>query len=508
MWIKLLFSILTSLLWMPTPQPEPVLLNVNGKNISRAEFEYRLNKDKKQHLKGKELKAYLDNYVLEQIKVSAAEQAGLDTMPALRNLLTNYRKQLIGQYVTDGKSAEDKARAVYDNQKLQRGAGEVQITQIFLPLSQNASSRTIEASKQKMDSIYGALQNNPRLFGTLAKRYSAAKDTVWVSSLDCTENVERKAFALTVNQFSEPFYSPQGIHIIKVTGRRDIASFEEMLPVLMRNVNSDNFNNKIDSSIIDRLKQQLGYTPSDEGIKELKRYGETTKTLFTLGGKTYNGIDFKRFAEVHPMEVSAQLDAFISKSVLDQESKRVTGEHPELQMRLKVYRDELLAKAEDQVSQTSPDSVALQNFFEKNESDYRWATPRYNGILLECCDKKTGKKVKKLLKKQPQEEWAKLIAPFNKEKESVRFKQGLFKVGDDAAVDALAFGGPDYTPAAGFPYVLVLGKKQKAPTDYRDAKDRVIADYQNYMQREWLAHLKTNTKVEISEEVLKTVNNH
>src|SRR5574344_1196985 len=123
MFYNLFFTIFTYLFLMPTPQAEPVLFNVNGKNISRNEFEYLLNKENKKTLKGKELKTYIDEYVLEQIKVSAAEQAGLDTLPALRNSLANYRKRLISQYITDGKSDEDKMRELYASRKLQRGAG-------------------------------------------------------------------------------------------------------------------------------------------------------------------------------------------------------------------------------------------------------------------------------------------------------------------------------------------------------------------------------------------------
>jgi peptidyl-prolyl cis-trans isomerase SurA len=151
--------------------------------------------------------------------------------------------------------------------------------------------------------------------------------------------------------------------------------------------------------------------------------------------------------------------------------------------------------------------VALQNFFLKNQLSYRWSTPRFNGALFECVDKKTGKKIKKILKKESQEDWAKLIEPFNKTTERIKLTQGIFKVGDNANVDALAFGGPRAT-ATKLPYTFVLGKKQKSPNDYKEVREKVQDDYQKYMKQEWIDHLKTTTKVEISEEVLKTVNNH
>lgn len=508
MFYSLLFYIIGAIYLMPTPQVEPVLMNINGKAISKSQFEYRLNRDNKQHLNGKELKTYLDDYVLEQIKVNAAEQAGLDTLPVLRNLLSNYRKRLIGQYINDNKSDRERARILYNDKKRNTGNGEVQITQIFQPLSQTASSRTIEAAKLHMDSIYSAIQKNPHLFGEMTKRFSAKKDTTWITSLDCPEVIEKRIYSLSANQFSEPFYSPAGIYIIKVLAKRDIAPFEEMLPTLIKELNSKDTDNSVSTSTLDRLKQEMGFSSNEEAIKELRRDGETNSTLFTLDGKQYTGQDFKRFAENRPMEISSQIESFINKSILDRESKKIADKHPELQLQLKLFRDGLLAKEEDKIAATAPDSTALQNFFIKNQSEYKWAVPRFNGALIECCNKKVGKKVKKLLKKQPQEEWANLIAPFNKDKECVVMTMGLFKVGDNAFVDALAFGGPDYTPNAGYPYAIIVGKKQKAPTDYRDVKDKVYTDYKQYMEQEWIAHLKATTKVEISEEVLKTVNNH
>lgn len=508
MLFSLLFSLMTSLFCPPTPEAEPILVHLNGRTISRTEFEYRLNKDHKQTLKGKELKTYLEGYVLEQIKVSAAEQAGLDTLPAVRNLLANYRKQLIGQYITDGQSDEDKAKELYDIKKQQKGTGEVQVVQIFQPLAQMASSQVIKTTKLRLDSIYSALQRNPKLFGEMIKRFSAKKDTMWIASLDCPEIIERHAFGMNINEFSEPFYSPAGIHIIKVIGKRDIAPYEQVLPDLIKQINNNKKKSEATNGpIIERLKREMNYAANDEAMSEIRRYGDTAKTLFTLDGKAYTGQNFKRFADAHPMETSAQLDAFLAKSLFDREILKISCSHPELELQLKFYRDELLSKEEDRIATTAPDSVALQNFFLKNQLSYRWSTPRFNGALFECVDKKTGKKIKKILKKESQEDWAKLIEPFNKTTERIKLTQGIFKVGDNANVDALAFGGPRAT-ATKLPYTFVLGKKQKSPNDYKEVREKVQDDYQKYMKQEWIDHLKTTTKVEISEEVLKTVNNH
>jgi peptidyl-prolyl cis-trans isomerase SurA len=506
--VYILFS-----LWpvLPTPQSDPILMNVNGRSILRSEFEYKMNADNMNNLKGKSLKTYVDRYVLDQLKISAALSAGLDTTQTFRSMVGAYRKQLVRAYLSDGKTDEEKAKALYDKLHFQVGAGEVRIVQIYMPLKQNALLRDVEATRQKMDSIYSALYAKPELFGAMMRRYSARTDTMWIASLDCPEEIERAAFALSPNKFSPPFESADGIHIIKAVERRSLPPFEEMKPLLLRKLEgNDNSDNEV-RQIVDRMKNELGYTPNDEALEELRRTGSTDKTLFTIGGKTYTSTDFQRFATAHPMEKTAQVENFINKSILDCGSRKLASRYPEIQLKMKLYSDNLLVREENRISSfTHIDSLSLRDYFAQNKSDYSWPSPRFRGAVIYGINKKMGKKARKALKKLPYEEWATYIASnYNQKQETVRLQQGLFAEGDNAAIDNLEFGSSrDFEPQMGFPYIATVGKKVKAPDDYREVIDKVTTDYRNHLQSEWMERLKATGKVEISEEVLKTVNNH
>ena len=50
-------------------------------------------------------------------------------------------------------------------------------------------------------------------------------------------------------------------------------------------------------------------------------------------------------------------------------------------------------------------------------------------------------------------------------------------------VDDLVFKGKDAAPMVSFPFTAVLGKKVKAPDDYREVKDRVVTDYRNCLEK-------------------------
>ena len=124
------------------------------------------------------------------------------------------------------------------------------------------------------------------------------------------------------------------------------------------------------------------------------------------------------------------------------------------------------------------------------------------------------KAVKKSLKGVPFEQWAEVLrTTFNPDSIiRIRVEKGLFKPGDNGTIDRMVFKiqNPKTDAAnADYPIDAVYGKKlKKYPDDYTDVRAQVVADYQNYLEKEWIASLRRRYPVEINQEVLKTVNQH
>lgn len=55
---------------------------------------------------------------------------------------------------------------------------------------------------------------------------------------------------------------------------------------------------------------------------------------------------------------------------------------------------------------------------------------------------------------------------------------------------------------------LISGKVLKAPKEYEDVRGLVLADYQEQLEKDWIADLRKRYPVEVDESVLKTVNKH
>ena len=115
------------------------------------------------------------------------------------------------------------------------------------------------------------------------------------------------------------------------------------------------------------------------------------------------------------------------------------------------------------------------------------------------------------MKKLPEEEWKDAIRlTFNTPASpaTIRIEQGTFAEGDNVFVDKLVFKKGDFEPLKSYPFTVVLGEKKKGPESYHDIIPQLIRDYQNHLDALWTERLRASAKVEINQEVLKTVNNH
>lgn len=474
-------------------QQDSVVMMVNGKPISRAAFIYKLRQDSLTNLRGKALKVYAYKYAIEQLKVCAAEKAGLDTLSAFRGELTNYRYSLVRDYLTEQLSS------VKGNNK-ESGYAKAKvpvIIQIYRHLLQNSTSRKIEQEKQRMDSLYNVLRQKPELFSHFVSLWSDNRDTMRVASMDYPEEFEKYISTLSKDHFTEPFFTSEGIHMVKLIGYDEICNNKKV------NISIDTIVN-----FTEKLKRELNYIPVPEALQELKMTGETNKTLFYIERKPYKMELFKKFAKIYPMEINRQIDKFILKSILDFETKKLEYKYPDFSLRINNFRDDLLVQEENKILVPVNDSLALNAYFEAHKSDYSWDNPRYKGIVLHCVDKKTSRKAKKLIKKEALEKWGEILKKqFNIPSKEIYYEEGVFAEGDNSAVDDFIFKRNKYTPPSGFPTTVLIGEKCKSPDDYRCVLNKLLVDYRNSSERQMEEHLRSLGKVEINEEVLKTVNN-
>ena len=92
------------------------------------------------------------------------------------------------------------------------------------------------------------------------------------------------------------------------------------------------------------------------------------------------------------------------------------------------------------------------------------------------------------------------------------FKKGEIPVGaviviDNKVIDNQIFKTKEkYIPSAEYPFAFVVGKMLKnKPEDYTDVRGLVTADYQDYLEHQWIEALRAKYPVKVDQNVLKTV---
>ena len=158
------------------------------------------------------------------------------------------------------------------------------------------------------------------------------------------------------------------------------------------------------------------------------------------------------------------------------------------------------------------DDAGLAAYFKKNKKRYYWDEPRYKGMVYHVKQNEDVEAVKNCVKDVPFDEWAeKLRVTFNNDSVlRIRVEKGIFKAGDNAFIDKMVFKKDTVvTPVKNFPIDAVYGKiLKRKPESYEDVRGLVTADYQDQLEKQWVADLRKKYPVEVYYDVLKTVNNH
>ena len=371
-------------------QGEVALLTVGDETVGKEEFEYQWSKSSEERAH-----VFAQTYGCFMQKVQWAKELGLDTLPAYRERISYYHR------ILEHRSEE------LERKRIHRGVEKewVKLRYITCPLRQHESRRKEKETKAYIDSLYVSLMEGGEIaFETLP----------WTQTRHLLKEWQTQLALLPKGEYSKPFYSFQGIHIISWTDKVYGSPEENVMSDQMRSFQ----------------------------VKELE-----------------NGL------------LVASLDA---------------------------YLESLLACTESE----------LEDYFKKNREQYGWGIPHYRGAVIHCQDKKEAKKIKKYLSKYPIALWKNAWERMPKEiSEKCLMEVGMFSIGKNPYVDKLAFKCGEYQPLEDYPYTWVLGQKlKKGPTDYRDVYEDLKGDCLNAKKEAEIEAFMRKNKVEIDEEVLKTVN--
>lgn len=453
---------------------DPVIMRVNGQPVLRSEFEYSFNKNNADGvIDKKSIEEYVDLFVNYKLKVAAALDARLDTLSSFKKEFAQYRDQQIRPTLITDNDVEEEARKIYTTtqQRIDAGGGLRDLSHILIRLSQKATDAEETTAKQRIDSIYQAILNGAD-FAEMAKRFSADGTAAKGGELGkiqkgvTVKEFEDAAFALKKGEISKPVRTPFGYHIIRMNDQQMFFPYDS-----------------VRTDILKFIEQR--------GIREGIIDGKLNKMVEASEGK------------------------LTKEKIMDQRADSLCALDPEMDNLIREYHDGLLLyEISNQYvwDKAAKDEAGLEQFFKKNKKKYVWTEPRYKGMAYHVKDKGDVKAVRNCVKSLPFSQWAEALrTTFNNDSViRIRVEKGIFKKGDNALIDREVFGrDTTVVETKGYPIDAVYGKiLKKGPEEYGDVKGLVVADYQEFLEKQWVAELRQKYTVEVDKEVLKTVNHH
>lgn len=215
---------------------DPVVMTINGQNVTRSEFEYSYNKNNGDEVIEKTtVEQYVPLFVNYKLKVAAALDARLDTLTSFKQEFAKYRDQQVRPTIVTSEDVENEARKIYDDrQKMIGDKGLIRLAHILIRLAQKASSAAQDSAKARIDSIYACLRSGAD-FADLATRLSQDPGSAkrggllpWICIGQTLKEFEDVAFSLNKGEMSEPFLSPVGYHIVKMTDRKQLEPYDSL----------------------------------------------------------------------------------------------------------------------------------------------------------------------------------------------------------------------------------------------------------------------------------------
>ena len=232
-----LISILCAFATMAGAQTsDPVVMTVNGQNVTRSEFEYSYNKNNGDDVIEKTtVEQYVPLFVNYKLKVAAALDARLDTLASFKVEFAKYRDQQVRPTIVTSEDVENEARRIYaDRLNMIGDKGLIRPAHILMRLAQKASRAAQDSAKMRIDSIYACLQRGED-FADLATRFSQDPGSAkrggllpWICTGQTLKEFEDVAFSLNKGETSKPFLSPVGYHIVKMTDRKHLEPYDSL----------------------------------------------------------------------------------------------------------------------------------------------------------------------------------------------------------------------------------------------------------------------------------------
>lgn len=396
--------------------------------------------------------------------------------------------------------------------------GEIKVAHIMI-----RDKKTDKAyAKKQIEDIYNKFLQGES-FELLAKKYSDDKSSAVnggvirkFSQGKMIQPFADIAFELkNVGDVSKPFKTKFGWHFVKLVEQYPIESFEKMKDNLTKKVEKGERSVLIGKSIANKLKKKYKYQFNNDLYNRAFEKTKSTKkddnsldkeTILVVEKVKYPVSSLKKYFKKNPNKTYAD---FVDDKLVDYYKNNLEFENADFAATLQEYRDGLLLfdLLQKKIwTKAEKDTVGLQNFFDKNISKYNWKQ-RVKADIASCTKKEKAILVQKLM---AEGKTVKEIKELVNEGATIHvlFHSGTYEIGSKKLPSDFEMikGSKIYKEDdKHFTVVNVSKVLETSSKELKDVKGKVISNYQDYLEQQWIKELRNKYSIEINKKVLKKI---
>lgn len=418
--------------------------------------------------------------------------------------------------------------------------GEVTVAHIMISINDKDS---LTDPEKRINELYKKISQGEN-FEALATQFSDDKSSAsnggalapFSGGQLSAPEFEAVAFGLNaVGAISMPFKTNYGWHIVKLLDKKGVPAYDDVKYDIENKIKRDSRSTLINTTLANDLRStyQVKVNPKAkayfESILNLGFFSrawvlpddfKTEQTLVTIQNITLTYKDFgnhlmniqKVYAgKTMPFKtvIEKEYNGFEEDALLAYHEDHLEFENEDFGQILKEYRDGLLLfdLMEDKIwNAAASDSVGLQNYYNAHKDAYVWED-RVDVLIATSAKEDAIKTVEKLLKKGRSSE------AISKELNTDQEQKVIFTTGIKP-LDYQGFPKGEvlkkglskvYQYNNAYHIIKVEAMLPKANKTFEEAKGKVISDYQNTLEKNWLKELNERYEVKVNDAVLQNV---
>ncbi len=418
--------------------------------------------------------------------------------------------------------------------------GEAEVAHLFVAIPQETSKNDSLAKEEKINKIYKEILDGG-VFEKLVKKYSDDKGSVnkggALPKFGVNRMVPEFIYGISklenTGDISEPILTNYGWHIIKLLDRQRPGNFEEEKEAIKTRLLKDIRADQSKTAIIKKIKKDYKFKEYPKYLDEIIAVVDSTilfnkweiekaaglnKTLFKLKKEIYTQQDFAEYLfagqkgkkEGTPvMYVKNAYNDFVKEKCIEYLDNHLESIHEDFRLLMDEYRNGiLLFELTDKKvwSKAIKDTTGLKEFHKRNENKYMWEE-RLDASIITLTNPEIVNEVREFVAKNPGDN--EILKKFNNDTvTNVMLVSGKYQASDNKIMSEIRKEkglSENIEEENSITFISVHAILAPEPKSLNEAKGLITADYQNYLEKEWLKNLKAKYQVTINKKVLARI---